>query len=241
MHQSGTAQAVERVIAEPAHAGALAMLRDARWDVPGAGSVPLLGQPEGLRAALLLIRLRARRARRIGSRRCAGAAGGAALAGVAAGIVGGLALALMPDSRTPLTAIPVLTLLGATAGALGGAGVAAGVTAAESLARSQRGPAIVAAGAAGGLAVGTAAWLLVRWTLESLFGLHLDVIGGPIEGVVLGAAVGLGYAATTERPDGGGMATPAGRARVRTALAVALCCAVVGAALSASGRPLVGG
>ena len=58
---------------------------------------------------------------------------------------------------------------------------------------------------------------------------------------MLGAAAGLGYAATTRRPGGGGMAAPAGSARARTAIVVGICTAVAGFILSITGHPMVGG
>ena len=39
---------VDYLVGQPAHAEALALMRDTRWDVPGAGPVPLLTQPEGV-------------------------------------------------------------------------------------------------------------------------------------------------------------------------------------------------
>ena len=240
LHLLGTATALERLVAQPGHARALALLRDARWNVPGAGRVPLLGQPEGLSAAWCLIRLRAAQAFEVARYRCATAAGGAALAGVAGGVAGGLTLVNSPGAQAPMTAIAVLAVLGAAAGATGGFGVAAGVGAGEALARSWRAASIVAGGAAGGAAVGLLAHALVRWTLESLFGLHVPITTGLIEGLVLGAAAAGGYAISTHRPGGGGIVAPAGRARWRTVLTVATCCALGGILLAAMGRPLVG-
>jgi DNA-binding winged helix-turn-helix (wHTH) protein len=241
LHLLGTATALERVIAQSGHARALALLRDARWNVPGAGRVPLLGQPEGLSAAWCLIRLRAAQAFAVARSRCATAAAGAALAGVVGGVVGGLTLINAPGAQAPVTAIAVLAVLGGLAGASGGFGVAAGVGAGEALARSWRAASIVAGGASGGAAVGLVAHALVRWTLESLFGLHVPITTGLIEGVVLGGAAAVGYAITTRRPGGGGIATPAGRARWTTVFAVATSCALGGILLASMGRPLVGG
>jgi hypothetical protein len=225
----------------PRHATGLALMRDARWTVEGAGAVPLLGQPEGYAAARELIRIRVSEALRLAERRWAAAAVGAAGAGALAGVIGGQVLVLSPSSRAPLTVIVVLGLLGAVAGAVGASGVAAGIAAAEATARSRRGLAIVVGGAVGGFAIGLIAHLAARWTLEGLFGLRLSHIGGPLEGLILGAAAGLGYASATRRPGGGGMATPVGAARWRTTLTVAVCCAGAGLMMSLAGRPLVGG
>lgn len=240
LHLLGTAHALDRLRMTPGHARALAVLRDARWDAPGAGAVPLIGDPEGLAAAWILVGLRARQAFRVAGRRWGGAAAGGAAAGALAGISGGLALVVAPASQASPTAMVALAAIGAVAGAVGASGIAAGIAAAEVLARSRRQAAIVAGGVVGGFVVGVIAQAIVRWTLEGLFGLRLPVVGGPIEGVMLGGAVGLGYSAATRRPEGG-MATPAGRARWATALTVAACCVAAGILLSWFERPLVGG
>ena len=214
-------------------------MRDTRWDVPGAGPVPLLTQPGGWAAAWALTRLRARDALRVTKRRWAQAAGGAAGAGALAGAVGGLLLVAAPSSPTPITAVVALSALGATAGFTGAAGVAAGIVSAEALARSRRGLAIVAGGAIGGLLIGAAVQAVAAWTLADLFGLHVRV-GGAVEGLCLGAAIGAGYAATTWRPEGG-IARPTGAARWRVAAVVAACAAITAMTLAAMGSPMVGG
>ena len=240
LHVLGTAIALERLTARPGHARALALMRDARWDVPGAGDVPLLGQREGLAAAWALVRLRAARAFLIVERKWAWAAVGAGSAGALAGLVGGALLVSAPTSTGSPTIVPVLAAIGAAAGALGATGVAVGIGGAEALARSRRSAAIIAGGAVGGLLVALLAKAGVRWTLEGLFGFHLAMVSGGMEGLVLGGAAAIGYAATTRRP-GGGMASPTGRQRWITALAVAGCCAGGGLLLALAGRPLVGG
>jgi DNA-binding winged helix-turn-helix (wHTH) protein len=241
LHMLGTDTALERVMSRPRHARGLALLRDARWLVEGSGPVPLLGRPEGLRAAWELIRLRTRDAFILAERRSISAALGAALAGAFAGALGGFLLVRSAVSEAPFTIVPVLGLLGAISGAVGAAGVAAGVGAAEAVARSGRGPAIAGGAALGGLAIGAIAQVATRWTLRSLFGVEVAQIGGPFEGLMVGAAAGLGYAATTRRPGGGGMAALSGAARVRTALAVGACTAFAGLVLSMSGYQMVGG
>ena len=57
----------------PGHARARALLRDARWDIAGAGDVPILGAPASAEAAWQLVALRLRRAARIAASRWAGA------------------------------------------------------------------------------------------------------------------------------------------------------------------------
>lgn len=238
LHAFDTATALARVIARPRHARAIALLRDTRWDVPGAGSVPLIGQPGGVAAAWHVIRLRIRDAFMLAERRAISAAMGAAIAGAFAGLLGGWFLTRSPDA--PITIVPVLGLLGAISGAIGAAGIAAGVGIAEAIARSRRTPAIIAGAAIGGLAIGIIAHLALRWTLRGLFGLELANIAGPLEGLLLGAAAGAGYAATTSRP-GGGMATASGAARAKTAIVVGVATASAGLILSVTGHPLVGG
>jgi multisubunit Na+/H+ antiporter MnhC subunit len=203
--------------------------------------VPLLGRPGGLAAAWHLIGWRTRDAFSLAERRAISAALGAAATGALAGLVGGWLLVSSPRSEAPVTIVPVLALLGAVSGAVGAAGIAAGVGAAEAIARSRRGAAIIGGAAVGGLAIGAVTQLAVQWTLQGLFGLELAQIGGPLEGLLLGTAAGVGYAATTRRPDGGGMAAPAGSARVRTAIVVGVCTAIAGLMLSMTGHPLVGG
>jgi DNA-binding winged helix-turn-helix (wHTH) protein len=240
LHTLGTSKAIARLNARPRHGRALALLRDTRWDVAGAENVPLVGRPEGLAAAWHLIRLRVRDAFTLAERRAISAALGAAIAGALAGLAGGVMLLRSPASEAPSTVVPVLGLLGAISGAIGAAGIAAGVGTAEAIARSRRSVAIVAGAALGGLMIGAIARIAVRWTLRGLFGIEVPDIGGPLEGLLLGLAAGLGYATTTSRP-GGGMATPSGSARVRTAILVGVCTAIAGLLLSITGHPLVGG
>jgi len=239
LHALGTDLALAGLAARPGHADALALMRDTRWDVPEAGPVPLWGQPEGLPAAVRLVRWRAREALRVTRRRWAQAAGGAACAGAVAGLAGGALLALAPASRAPATAIPVLMALGAVAGFAGAAGVAAGIAAAEAVARSRRSSAILAGGSLGGLIIGGLLQALVGWTLDSVFGLRVS-LGGPLEGLCLGGAVAAGYAATTSLREGG-IAAPSGRARWRTAASCAAAAGTTAILLSLTGAPLVGG
>jgi hypothetical protein len=73
-----------------------------------------------------------------------------------------------------------------------------------------------------------------------MFGQDVPEIGGGLEGIAIGAAAGLGYALSTPRPHGGGMATPRGRARAGAALVTGLLCAVAGAAIGRLGGHLAG-
>ena len=241
LHGIDTAEALRRLEGQPGEARARALLRDARWDVPGAGAVPLMGIRGGLGIGVHLVRLRLERAWRAVRSRWASAAAGAGTAGALGGALGGVILALLPGAGAPWTAAVVLALVGASAGAVGAAGVGAGLAAAEAVARSKRATALVVSGALGGLLAGIVAHALVRWTLDGLFGLRLPAIGGPWEGLTLGAAAGLGYAVGAPHPAGGGMVTPHRRERLVAVLLVAACCGGAALLLSASGRPMVGG
>jgi DNA-binding winged helix-turn-helix (wHTH) protein len=239
LHALGTAEALRRLDRRPGHEAARALLRDARWDVPGAGPVPLLGVPGGLTAARILVAMRLRRALRVAERRWAAASGGGAAAGAVAGALGGLALRLAPGSHVPASVSVTLALVGAIVGGLGAAGVGAGLAAAEAVARSWRGPALVLAGAAGGGAIGAVSNLAGRWLLEGLFGRELTAVGGGFEGLGIGAAAGLGYALATPRREGG-MATARGAERVRTAAITAISCAAAAVVITALGGHLAG-
>jgi hypothetical protein len=87
--------------------------------------------------------------------------------------------------------------------------------------------------AAGGAAVGLAVQWLMRWSLAAVVGLNLPV-GGAVEGLVIGAAAGAGFA-IARRP---GLAA---RSRVYRAAVVAVFCAAGALSLASAGRPLVGG
>ena len=239
LHALGTSDALSRLGTRPGHASARALLRDARWDVPGAGEVPVLGAPAALAVARELLRIRLRRAARIAASRWAGAAAGGGLAGVAAGAAGGLILAAAPGSAAPIAIAPVLGVIGGACGALGGAGVGAGLSFAEASARSHRALALILSAALGGGVVGVAAQCLARWGLAALVGLHLEV-GGGLEGIAIGAGAGAGYAIATRHAEGE-MAAPRGRKRVRAALVTAAICGLAGLGLTLGARPLVGG
>jgi DNA-binding winged helix-turn-helix (wHTH) protein len=241
LHALGTADAMTHIVARPGHAPAVAMMRDARWNVPGAGRVPLLSDPEAARAVLALVRLRISDAGRMVARRWASAAAAGALGGAAAGLCGGVALALSPMSSARPQSSLALAAIGALAGGVGAAGIGAGLAAAEVLARSRRGLALAAFGAVSGALVASIAHLLLGALLDGLFGLHLSYDAGAIDGLVLGAAAGVGYALATPQPPGGGLAAPSGRRRVAASVIVGACCAVAAIVLSLSGRLLVGG
>jgi DNA-binding winged helix-turn-helix (wHTH) protein len=169
---------------------------------------------------------------------------GAALAGAAAGTAGGLLLSIAPDNAAPLAIVPVLVLVGAGAGAAGGLGVGAGLAFAESSSRLRNAVGLPIGAAAGGAAIGTAVQWLMRWSLAALVGLNVP-IGGTLEGLVIGAAAGAGYAIARRHPATpqrrSGTAGPAARSRLYWAAVVAAFCAAGALALTWVGRPLVGG
>lgn len=239
LHALGTSDALSRLGTRPGHASARALLRDARWDAPGSGEVPVLGAPAPLTVARELVRLRLRRASRLAAARWAGAALGGGVAGIAAGAAGGLLLAAAPGSAATIALAPVLAVIGGACGALGGGGVGAGLAFAEASARSQRALVLISAAALGGAVVGASFQWLARWGLGALVGLDLE-LGGTMEGLVIGAAAGTGYAIATRGAEGE-MAAPRGRRRLRAALITAAICGLAGLALTIAGYPLVGG
>ena len=240
LHALGTADALARLATRPHHARALALLRDSRWHVSGAGAVPLTG-PQGVAAGLELIRLRLSDTGRTVASRWAGASGAGAIGGAWAGACGGVALLVAPSSTARPESIVALGTVGFAAGAIGAAGIGAGLAAAEVLARSRRRLALTLCGAAAGAVVGALAYLLLRSLLDTFLGLELVTGGGAVEGLVIGAAAGLSYALATPLPPGGGVAAPAGRSRLRVMAAVGLGCALGALVLGAAGLPLVGG
>jgi DNA-binding winged helix-turn-helix (wHTH) protein len=240
LHALGTAETLRRLDGVRGHAEARAILRDARWDVPGAGDVALLTSPSPWSAILHLALLRLRRAARHTSNRWGAAALGGTVAGVIAGVIGGIAMWLVPASDAHANVVVAVATIGAVAGALGAAGIGAGLAAAEALARSARATALIACGAAGGAFAGALAHVITRALVAGMFGREMPSIGGWIEGLVLGAAAGLGYAMSTAPLPGGGLAGPRGWARVRACLTTGVVCGLAGILLTWAGRRLVG-
>lgn len=237
LHAAGTAAVLARLDGRPGHERARAYLRDARWDVPGATAVPVFGTPGALRTLEILFRLRLRRARRVAGERWLTAAFGGAAAGLLAGVLGGLVLWLGPGAHTVASVPIVLGLLGMLVGGAGAAGVGAGLASAEVLVRSWRRLSLAVCGGLGGGLVGSLSHLIGMWTVEGLFGRDMSPIGGGFEGLVVGAAVGFGYALATPRREGG-MAAPTGRDRLRVALVTGLAGAAAAALLAATGSHL---
>ena len=174
-------EALRRLDRAPGHARAWAHLRDSRWDVAGAGSVPLFAPPAGPAAWAALAGLRLRRAFRLAGSRWASASAGGAAAGALAGLLGGLAMATLGGSAAP-SLLGALALVGALVAGVGAAGVGCGLAAAEALVRSWRTAALVLLGAAGGALVGAVAHRIATGLLEALFGLDGLTLGGGLEG-----------------------------------------------------------
>jgi DNA-binding winged helix-turn-helix (wHTH) protein len=239
LHALGTAEALRRLGTRPGHAAARALLRDTRWDSPRAEGVPVLGAPAPFAVTRELIAFRLRRAARAVTLRWASAAIGGGVAGMLAGAAGGLLLTAAPRSAEPIAVVPVLAAIGGGCGAIGGAGVAAGLSVAEAVARSMRGVALIVGAAVGGALVGWAVQWLARWSLLAIVGVRIET-GGGIEGLIIGASAGLGYAIGTSRVEWG-LAAPRGGQRFRAAALTALLCGAGALSLTLAGRPLVGG
>jgi len=240
LHELGTTESLRRIAGSPGEIRARALLRETRWAIAGAGPVPLLAVPGRGRIAWLVTQARWRDARRDMARRWAAASAGGALAGLLGGLLGGVALRWQDGPLVPLTLPVALAVIGALIGGLGAAGVGAGLAGAEPVSRSRRGWALVLGGALGGGTVGALVHLVALWTLADLFGRDVSTIAGGVEGILLGAAAGLGYAVSTPRPRGGGLATPRGARRLRAALLTGLCCALAAAGLALADRRLSG-
>lgn len=132
----------------------------------------------------------------------AGAAGGA-LAGIGGGLVYGLGAS--PDPLHPSVGatsfLLVMLVVNMLAAALGGLGVGAGIGFAHRLA-PPRLLTTLAGGAIGGLLIGGVVKLLGVDAFRVLLGRAPNGIGGGLEGLVIGAAVGLGTHITLRRKHG---------------------------------------
>jgi hypothetical protein len=130
-----------------------------------------------------------------------------------------------------------LPLVGTAVGGLGALGVGGAVAWAEALVRSYRLPILGVAGALGGGIVGATTHFVGLYTIEGLFGRDLSPVAGGFEGLVLGAAVGAGYALATPLPEGG-MASPRGKARLEAALLAGGLAALASLVLALTGHHL---
>jgi DNA-binding winged helix-turn-helix (wHTH) protein len=239
LHELGTAEALARLDERPGHEEARAILRDARWDAPGAGPVPLISAHGRVRAIADVVRLRVRHAARLASARWLKATIGGAAAGLVAGAVGAIAFGRGPVGRMDLGLVIALTVIGAGAGALGAAGIGGGLATAETLARSARAVALTAAGGIGGGITGALAHAATVAILHHVFGRDVPNVGGASEGLILGGVLGCGYALATRRLAQGGMAAPRGSARRRVAAITGLVAGATGAILGATGWSMV--
>jgi DNA-binding winged helix-turn-helix (wHTH) protein len=239
LHELGTAEALERLGDRPGHEEARAILRDARWDAPGAGPVPLISAHGRVRAIADVVRLRVRHAARLASARWLKATLGGTVAGVTAGMIGAIALGLVPGARPDAGVMIALSVIGGGAGALGAAGIGGGLATAETLARSARAAALTAAGGAGGAIAGALAHAATIAILHHVFGRDVPNVGGAGEGAILGSVLGFGYALATRRLAQGGMAAPRGVARWRVAAITGAVAGATGAVLGATGWSMV--
>lgn len=154
------------------------------------------------------------------------------IAGGVAGIFGGLFYGFAAASQPGVggaSILLVLLSLTAAIGLVGGAGVAFGI-AASSLARQEGWYWPMLGGAVGGLLVGAIVRLLGLDALALLFGQSPGDMTGAPEGVLLGAAVGLGY----------GLASRQRRVRIGSGIA-ALCGGIAGILIQLLGGQLMGG
>ncbi len=237
LHTLGTAEALRRLDRRSGHERARALLRDSRWEVSDAEPVPILGQPAAWTTARHLIVMRLCRVLRLARRRWIAAVGGGAVGGLVGGTVGGLVLRFGPGSTAADSVLLALPIVGIMVGGLGAVGVGAGLAVAEASFRSHRPAALIAFGALGGGAVGALAHGLGLLVLEGLFGRDLSPVAGGFEGLVLGGAVGFGYAWATPTSEGG-MATPRGWARTAAAAMGGLTCGVSAILLARTGSYL---
>ncbi len=216
-------------------------------ELPAATGAPLAVAPEpkpwlGPRASAVL-----------------SAALGGAAAGVAAAVLFGAGV--LAGGGGPVEILAVLALVGLAIGGVGAAGVGAGLVLAERWVGGKGGPApwrapravaLVTGGALGGGLVGAVAHTLGQWSLATIFGRTLEstgAVGGGLEGVVLGAAAGLGYAlgsrpaasrSSGSGPSGSGPDASLGARRLPAALAAGLCCGLAALLLTWTGRRLSG-
>jgi hypothetical protein len=132
---------------------------------------------------------------------------------------------------SPRVAVSV-SLLGAIIGAIGALGVGAGLALAETRWPRRRPTTLALGGALGGALVGWLASLVGRAAIEAIFGGRPMSVGGAAEGMVLGAAAGLGYWLGAPDPP------QEWASRRRAALTTSLCCAVAGVLLTFAGGHL---
>lgn len=159
----------------------------------------------------------------------AGGTIGGGMAGLIGGIFYGFAGASQPlqPGMGAASVLLVLVCLTVLVALIGAAGVAFGIVASGNFARPF-GPWSIAGGALGGLIVGALTKLLGLDAFNLLFGQSPGDITGPMEGLILGGAVGLGAWLAVDR---------AGALRLRRGM----CAAAAAGAVAGSLIPLLGG
>ncbi|HUQ52552.1 MAG TPA: transcriptional regulator [Gammaproteobacteria bacterium] len=171
-------------------------------------------------------------------RQCWLTLGAGTTGGGVAGLLGGLAFGFGAASQTQqsgigaLSTLLVLVALATLLGLIGAAGVAGGIAAARLVARNFAFPALVG-GAVGGLLVGAFGEMIGHDAFLLLFGHAPGDITGAVEGLLLGAAVGLA--------DDLGRRFAAGSSTQRKLLLAAAIGAVAGVLIAVVGGQLLGG
>ena len=118
----------------------------------------------------------------------------AAMGGSVAGIIGGLVYGLGVDAAPGVGAASILMVMvaiGLIAGLVGGFGVGLGIGTARLISRSDW-LTDMTGGAVGGAVIGAMVTLVGLDAFTVLLGHAPDHVGGPLEGLVLGAAIGVG-------------------------------------------------
>ncbi|MEO8358832.1 MAG: winged helix-turn-helix domain-containing protein [Vicinamibacteria bacterium] len=146
---------------------------------------------------------------------------GSAIAGAAAGVMGGVTLVMASHSSHALRVIVALATLGTLVGAAGGLGVGFGLSFAESLVRRSRWALLALAGGFSGGLLGALAHATVGEVFSALLNRSLNTVGGGYEGVWIGVFAGFGYGLATK---GQVLAAPRSRARLRVVAITALSC-----------------
>ena len=141
---------------------------------------------------------RRRRPCRSDARRAA--ASGGALAGLVGGSVGGLLLRWAGGSHAPATVGHGARPRGRDGGGDRRAGCRHGAGARRGAGARARPLVLLVCGSLGGGAVGLVAHALGRWTIEGLFGRAIPAVGGVVEGLAIGAVVGLAYGLAARPP-----------------------------------------
>ena len=215
------------------HPVARAIVRDVRWSLAEVGPVSLTS----VGAIRALVGLRTRDSSGLVRRRWIGATLGGAASGLVGGFLGGLVLMGGTGRDRHFERSGCASARRSRRGSARCFRCGRGLAWAKALVRSYRGVALVTLGAMGGGLVGGLAHFVGRFTVEGLFGRDLSPVAGGFEGLVIGAAMGAGYALGTPLSQGG-MATPRGWARLAAAAAAGLVGALACLLLAVTGHHL---